>query len=295
VTIINEFQNKFKVNKYLIYSSQYWNWSLRPHQSTCGSGILSLKRECSTFSGLEPEEFDDLKYIVNKIENTLKSIFNYDIINYLMLMMEDNQVHFHVFPRYRHKIKYLEKTWTDKNWPKIPDLKGEPLSDDKLQIINSNIKQAIKSKLEPQSIKKYKIGYTTGVFDLFHVGHLNILKNSKNHCDYLVVGVSTDELVLDYKGKRPLIPFEERIEIVKAITYVDEVVPQLTIDKYMAWQKIKFDVIFHGDDWKNSKLYSSIENKFKSLGVDMMFFEYTKGTTSSALQKFVLGYIGQVV
>ena len=99
------------------------------------------------------------------------------------------------------------------------------------------------------------VGYTTGVFDLFHIGHLNVLKNAKERCDYLIVGVSTDEVVQNYKNKKPIIPFEERMEIVKAIKYVDEVVPQVDMDKFKAWKNIHYDVLFHGDDWKGSPMY----------------------------------------
>ncbi|HFU4234884.1 TPA: adenylyltransferase/cytidyltransferase family protein [Streptococcus suis] len=131
--------------------------------------------------------------------------------------------------------------------------------------------------------KKYKVGYTTGVFDLFHIGHLNILKEAKEQCEYLIVGVSTDENVMRYKKKNPVIPFEERIAIVEALKYVDEVVPQTNMDKYQAWEKLKFNAIFHGDDWKGSKMYEEIEQKFSDVGVDMVYFSYTKGTSSTIL------------
>lgn len=129
------------------------------------------------------------------------------------------------------------------------------------------------------------MGYTTGVFDLFHIGHLNVLKRAKEQCDYLIVGVSTDEVVQGYKHKTPIIPFEERIAIVESIKFVDEAVPQTSMDKFAAWEKLKFDAIFHGDDWKGSKMYSEIERKFKSVGVEMVFFPYTKGTSSTILEE----------
>lgn len=132
-------------------------------------------------------------------------------------------------------------------------------------------------------MKKYKKGYTTGVFDLFHIGHLNILKKAKEYCDYLVVGVSTDEVVQRYKGKTPIIPFEERLLIVQAIRYVDEVIPQTSLDKFSAWEELKYDVLFHGDDWKGSKMYEEIERKLKSVGVDVVYFSYTKSTSSTML------------
>jgi glycerol-3-phosphate cytidylyltransferase len=132
-------------------------------------------------------------------------------------------------------------------------------------------------------MKKYKVGYTTGVFDLFHIGHLNILKKAKEHCEHLIVGVSTDEVVQGYKKKTPVIPFEERIAIVEAIKYVDEVVPQTSMDKFAAWEKLKFDAIFHGDDWKGSKMYEEVEKKLNSVGVEIVYFPYTKGTSSTIL------------
>ena len=138
-------------------------------------------------------------------------------------------------------------------------------------------------------IKKYKIGYTTGVFDLFHIGHLNILRRAKEQCEHLIVGVSTDELVKDYKHKTPVIPFEERIKIVEAIRYVDEVVPQTSMDKFAAWEKIHFDAIFHGDDWKGSTMYNEIEMKLNAVGVDMVFLKHTQGTSSTEISKKLQG------
>lgn len=135
--------------------------------------------------------------------------------------------------------------------------------------------------------KKYKLGYTTGVFDLFHIGHLNILKKAKEQCEYLIVGVSTDEVVQGYKKKTPIIPFEERIAIVEALECVDEVIPQTSMDKFKSWKEIKFDVIFHGDDWKGSTMYNEIEKKFNEVGVDMVFFPYTKGTSSTILTEIL--------
>ena len=135
--------------------------------------------------------------------------------------------------------------------------------------------------------KKYKIGYTTGVFDLFHIGHLNILKKAKEQCEYLIVGVTKDEVVQEYKHKTPVIPYEERKAIVEAIRYVDKVIPQTSMDKYKAWEQEKFDVIFHGDDWKNSDMYNEMEHKLKSVGVDFVYFPYTKGTSSTLLTEVI--------
>lgn len=138
-------------------------------------------------------------------------------------------------------------------------------------------------------MKKYKIGYTTGVFDMFHIGHLNILKRAKEQCDYLIVGVSTDENVQTYKHKRPVIPYEQRKSIVEAIRYVDLVVPQENMDKYDAWERLHFDVIFHGDDWKGSSMYDDIERKLNAVGCDMVFLPHTDGISSTQLAQQVHG------
>ena len=136
-------------------------------------------------------------------------------------------------------------------------------------------------------MEKMIIGYTTGVFDLFHIGHLNILKKAKENCDYLIVGVSTDELVKNYKNKIPIIPFDERVAIVSAIKYVDRVVPQETRDKFLAWEMYRFNRMFVGDDWKGSELFMSVEKRLKEQGVDVMYFPYTKGTSSSILRETI--------
>jgi glycerol-3-phosphate cytidylyltransferase len=133
-------------------------------------------------------------------------------------------------------------------------------------------------------MKQHKIGYTTGVFDLFHVGHLNILKRAKEQCEFLIVGVSTDELVMEYKNKKPVIPFRDRAEIIEGIKYVDIVVPQVNRDKFTAWENLEFDVMFVGDDWKGSPLFSEVENRFKQVGVEIVYFPYTKGVSSTELK-----------
>lgn len=134
-------------------------------------------------------------------------------------------------------------------------------------------------------MKKYRVGYTTGVFDMFHIGHLNILRRAKEQCDYLIVGVSTDELVKEYKNKTPIIPFEERAEIVQSIDCVDRVIAQENRDKYEAWRELKFDVMFVGDDWKGKPLFMKLEEEFKKVGVDVVYFLYTKDTSSTILRE----------
>ena len=131
---------------------------------------------------------------------------------------------------------------------------------------------------------KVIIGYTTGVFDLFHIGHLTMLKNAKGMCDKLIVGVTVDELV-KYKHKKAVIPFEERIEIVRSIKFVDAAIPQNTMDKFESWQKLKFDVMFVGDDWYGSSKWQEYDRQFNEVGVRIVYFPYTKGTSSTLINQ----------
>ena len=129
------------------------------------------------------------------------------------------------------------------------------------------------------------IGYTTGVFDMFHIGHLNILRRAKEKCDYLIVGVSTDEVVESYKHHKPVIPYEQRAAIVEAIKYVDEVVPQTTMDKTEFLKQRHFDVMFHGDEWKGTDLYNKYEDEFAKLGARIEYLSHTEGISSTMLRE----------
>jgi len=129
------------------------------------------------------------------------------------------------------------------------------------------------------------VGYTTGVFDMFHVGHLNILKSAKDHCDFLIVGVSADKLVQEYKGKTPVIPEEDRAAIISSIKYVDKVVYQATRDKIAAYHEFKFDIMFVGDDWKGKPLFEQVEKKLATFGTKVHYFPYTKRVSSTQLQQ----------
>ena len=135
-----------------------------------------------------------------------------------------------------------------------------------------------------------KIGYTTGVFDLFHIGHLNILRNAKLECDHLIVGITTDELSLKEKGRMPVIPFAERMTIVESIQYVDSVVPQVNYDKIEAWNNLKFNIMFVGDDWKGTEKWNKLDEKFLELGVEISYLPYTQQTSSSKIRK-ILNFI----
>ena len=128
------------------------------------------------------------------------------------------------------------------------------------------------------------IGYTTGVYDLFHVGHLNLLKNAKGMCDKLVVGVTVDELV-QYKGKQSMIPFEDRIEIVRSIKYVDAAVPQYDMDKLTACKKLGATILFVGDDWYGTEKWKKYEEDFAKEGIRIVYFPYTKGIAQALLDE----------
>ena len=132
------------------------------------------------------------------------------------------------------------------------------------------------------------VGYTAGVYDMFHIGHLNVIKNAKQLCDKLIVAVSTDELVQAYKNKTPVIPFAERRAIVEALRYVDEVVPQTSADvsgKIAAALEHNVDVMFVGDDWKGTDKWNKIEADLNAVGVQVVYFPYTKGTSSTLINE----------
>ena len=126
------------------------------------------------------------------------------------------------------------------------------------------------------------IGYTAGVYDLFHIGHLNLLKNAKSMCDKLVVGVTVDELVA-YKGKSAMIPYEDRAEIVRSIQYVDAVVPQYDMDKLVMCKKLGATMMFVGDDWYGTDKWKAFEKQFEEEGIKIVYFPYTKGISSTKI------------
>lgn len=128
------------------------------------------------------------------------------------------------------------------------------------------------------------IGYTTGVYDMFHIGHLNILRRAKEQCDYLIVGVSTDELVQHDKNKLPIIPFTERCAIIEAIKYVDKVVPQTDKNKLGAWKKYHFNKMFVGSDWKGTPQWAKFEEEFAPVGVEIVYLDHTDGISSTILR-----------
>lgn len=130
-----------------------------------------------------------------------------------------------------------------------------------------------------------RIGYAGGAFDLFHVGHLNILRHAKSQCDYLIAGVVSDDLLEQIKGARPVVPLAERLEIVRHIDFVDEVIAEVEPDKLATWRTRPFDIYFKGDDWKGSEKGISLEKAFAEVGVEVVYFPYTVATSSTVLRR----------
>lgn len=137
-----------------------------------------------------------------------------------------------------------------------------------------------------------RVGYAAGGFDLFHIGHLNILKHAKSQCDYLIAGVVSDEMLRLTKGIDPVIPLAERIEIVRSIGYVDEAVAETVPDKLQVWQKLQFDVFFKGDDWRGTEKGLRLEREFAAVGVEVVYFPYTMTTSSTQLRQALAALAG---
>lgn len=133
-------------------------------------------------------------------------------------------------------------------------------------------------------MKKYKIGYTTGIYDMFHIGHLNILQRAKEQCDYLIVGVTTDELCFKRKNKYPIINQKDRAKIVEAIRYVDKVIIQYDMDKIKPVVENNVDVVFVGSDWKDTPQWNNYEKQFKTVGCDVVYLQHTDGISSTILR-----------
>lgn len=134
---------------------------------------------------------------------------------------------------------------------------------------------------------KYNIGYTAGVYDMFHIGHLNVIRNAKALCNHLIVAVSTDELVMQYKNKKPIIPFESRVAIVSAVKYVDKVIPQIDMDKKKAAIDNGIDAMFVGDDWKGTEKWNRIEKELAEIGIDVVYLPHTDGISSTMLRTLI--------
>ncbi|MCR5502236.1 MAG: adenylyltransferase/cytidyltransferase family protein [Lachnospiraceae bacterium] len=137
--------------------------------------------------------------------------------------------------------------------------------------------------------KKYKVGYTDGVYDLFHVGHLNMINEAKKRCEYLIVGVHGDDVVEEYKHRRPIINEEDRKKIVESIKGVDRAVINRFRDKIKLWELYHFDVVFIGDDWKGTERWIRFEEVLKEINVDVVYVPYTKGISTTEIKEKILG------
>ncbi|MBT2403960.1 adenylyltransferase/cytidyltransferase family protein [Streptomyces sp. ISL-87] len=141
------------------------------------------------------------------------------------------------------------------------------------------------SDLAAPARRPYRVGYAPGAYDLFHIGHLNILRHARSQCDYLVAGVVSDEMAELAKGRRPMIPLVERLEIVRSVKYVDAAFVETVPDKVETWKQVRFDVIFKGDDWRGTPKGDRLERDFDAVGVDVVYFPYTVHTSSTQLRR----------
>ena len=134
------------------------------------------------------------------------------------------------------------------------------------------------------------VGFTAGTFDMFHIGHLNLIKNAKARCDYLIVGVNSDELVQEYKGKKVIVPLEERLEIINSLKYVDEVMRIDSLDKKVSWNQKHYNLLFIGDDWKGNPRWEATKLEMEKFGVQTVFLPHTEGTTSTLLREKLVDF-----
>jgi len=134
-----------------------------------------------------------------------------------------------------------------------------------------------------------RIGYAPGAYDLFHVGHLNLLRHAKSRCDFLIAGVVSDEMLELAKGRHPVIPLDERLAIVSHISYVDRAVAEVVPDKLETWESVRFNVLFKGDDWRGTAKGEKLERDFAAVGVEIVYFPYTMHTSSSMLRRVLSG------
>ena len=130
-----------------------------------------------------------------------------------------------------------------------------------------------------------RIGYVPGASDLFHIGHLNILRRAREHCDFLIAGVVADDVLIRHKGVTPVVPLAERIEIVRNVRYVDMAHAAMTNDKVAIWKELRFNILFKGDDWRGTEKGNKLERDFAAIGVEVAYFPYTQATSSSAVRR----------
>ncbi len=271
---ISKTLEKFGYPNTLIKEYRHWCLLLRPKQATLGSLVLVCKEPVAKFSEISAESFQEYTQIVPEVEKALYRTFPYNKINYLTLMMVDPDVHTHIIPRHEQPLRFEGKEYRDFDWPGMPTLqKVNELSGVDFRKLHGVLMEKLLGL--PSGPRRFKRVYTTGCFDMFHTGHLNILRRSKEIADYLIVGISTDELMEQEKGKRPVMAYEKRAEIVAAVRYVDEVVPQVDKNKQKIVTQYQIDAITVGDDWNG---------KYPPVSCEVVYFPYTTEVSSTALE-----------
>lgn len=273
--MLNETLKKFGYPNSLVKEYKHWLLLLRPEQVTLGAMILICKEDVKQLHAISASAMQEMSLISKDLEINIQTELNANKINYLMLMMVDPEVHFHVIPRYKQAVKFDNIEFTDISWPDAINLGNHSnvISEEQKSKLRNHLRNLLDTK---ECSKKYNRIYTSGCFDLLHYGHLNILKRSKELCEHLIVGVSTDELILRSKGRKPIIPFEERFRIISSVKYVDEVIPQIDKNKQNIVDQYNIDAISVGSDWKG---------KYPQVTCDMVYFDYTPNVSSTILKK----------
>ena len=139
-------------------------------------------------------------------------------------------------------------------------------------------------RVDKETMKKYKVGYTQGVFDMFHIGHLNLINKAAAQCEKLIVGVNSDALVQEYKNKIPVIGESDRVEIIRNLKSVDMAIIVTTLDKRVIWDEYHFDAVFIGDDWKGNERWIQTENELAEVGAEVVYLPHTEGISSTTLR-----------
>ena len=270
--------DKFGFPDSTIFSSRFWEVLYRPKQVTLGSIVLVCKENVTAYDQISPDAVVEQGKLVKIIETVFKGRLGYEKINYLMLMMVDPHVHFHIFPRHGSAQKLQSREFLDRSWPGPCDLSSSlEMSDEEHSEMKAILVREFCNVADQHLLKKqFNRMYTTGCFDIFHHGHLNILRRTKELCHELIVGVSVDELILKDKGRSPIIPYEERAAIVEQISYVDKVVPQYDKNKQAAVDKFGIDAISVGSDWKG---------KYPKTSCEVIYFDYTPSVSSTILKE----------
>lgn len=276
--MLSETLEKFGYPESLVGTHGKWHVLMRPGQVTLGSLVLICNEQVESLGDISPRASSELREVSGAIERVLASVLAPDKLNYLALMMVDPEVHFHVLPRHAAPVELGGAVFEDVFWPGPAEITSalEITASVRAELLERLRAAWVKDlPVRGGRVRKYSRLYTTGCFDIFHHGHLNILKRSKAMCDYLIVGVSTDELVEKEKGRRPIIPFNERVSVVSALSEVDEVIAQTDKDKQRIVDQYRIDAISVGSDWKG---------RYPEVTCEMEYIDYTPDVSSTVLK-----------